>query len=638
MKTHSGLFWEPVPKAVKQERQKPNPFWLEPGYVPPYKHQPYELMTDKEIRSKQGELVCDIELYPNYFLAAFLSLETGKVICIEDDMEKLNWILHNYKIITFNGNNFDIPIMALAIAGKSIEELKYAADMIIGGLQGWHIYKAFNIEKPQYDHIDIIEVCPLKASLKIYGGRLHVPRMQDLPFPPESNLTTEQIEILKNYCVNDLVTTAIVYSELEEQIGVREQMTKKYGIDLRSKSDAQVAEAVIKKELEAMSSQRLQVPSISPGTMFQYQVPSFLSFQTDVMKDTLRMVRSSRFVVADSGKTIMPDHLKDAEIKIGKGIYRMGIGGLHSSETNVSYKADDNFKIVDRDVTSYYPAIILNQGLYPKHLGRNFLSVYRSLVSRRIAAKKAGNRIEADMFKICVNGSFGKLGSRYSVLYSPDLLIQVTLTGQLSLLMLIEALEEKGIQVCSANTDGIVMRYPKSLQHIVDDVVHSWERTTGFDTEETEYSAIYIRDINNYLAIKGSGAKTKGAYSIGEGIFRFHKNPTNSIVVEAVTEYLTKDVPVRDTIRSCTDFTKFLTVRAVKGGAVKDKNYLGKAIRWYYSKTTSGDIVYALNGNKVPKSENAQPCMELPDEFPDDVDYARYEIEAMEILKDIAAL
>ena len=32
-------------------------------------------------------------------------------------------------------------------------------------------------------------------------------------------------------------------------------------------------------------------------------------------------------------------------------------------------------------------------------------------------------------------------------------------------------------------------------------------------------------------------------------------------------------------------------------------DYLGKAIRWYYGKDVSGEIVYAKNGNKVPRSE-----------------------------------
>jgi DNA polymerase elongation subunit (family B) len=317
----------------------------------------------------------------------------------------------------------------------------------------------------------------------------------------------------------------------------------------------------------------------------------------------------------------------------------MGIGGLHSSEKGIAFKASDTFKLVDRDVASYYPSIILNQKLYPLHLGFDFLTVYQSLVSRRLAAKRSGNKIEADMLKITINGSFGKFGSKWSALYAPDLLIQVTLTGQLSLLMMIEALEMNGVQVCSSNTDGVVMRYPRIMEDTVGRVIKDWENRTNFETEETEYAALYCRDVNNYIAIKPGGkAKTKGAYNVPEGIFRFHKNPTNLICVEAAIEYLAKGTPVAQTVWQCRDLRKFLTVRKVNGGAVKDGVYLGKAIRWHYSTETGGEIIYAASGNKVPQSDGAKPCMDLPGSFPHDVDFARYEAEAVAILKEIAAI
>lgn len=636
---HSGLFWSPEPKAIKQKSEAPFPHWLEPGYMPGYELTEIDLMTDDEILTGTGQLICDIEIYPNYFLVAFMSMESGKCITIEDDMEKLNWILHKYQIITFNGNHFDCPIMALAIAGKSLEELKYATDMLIGqGMKGWEVLKSFKVEPLEIDHIDLIEVCPLSASLKIYGGRLHVPRMQDLPFHPDSELTDAQKAIVRHYCINDLVTTAFVNSNLVDQLAIREEMSNKYGIDLRSKSDAQVAEAVIKVELTRMG-KKPERPRLETGRSYRYKFPKFLKFQSDEIERAVTLIRKALFVVREKGGIEMPPELNGLEIKIGKGVYRMGIGGLHSSETNVSYQSDDTFCLEDHDVISFYPSIIINQGLYPEHLGPNFLNVYISIVSRRVKAKRNGIKTEADMFKLVSNGSFGKFGSKWSCLYAPDLLIQVTISGQLSLLMLIEKLENEGIQIVSANTDGIVMRYPKVMKSVVSDAIKDWEKITGYTTEKTEYKGIYSKDVNNYLAIKQDGEiKGKGAYSIGEGIFRFHKNPTNSICIEAVVDYLTKGVPISETVRTEKDFTKFITVRAVKGGAVKNGQYLGKAIRWYLSTTSAGDIIYAKNGNKVPKSSGAQPIMELPEEFPNDVDYARYEIECFEILKDIAAI
>jgi len=42
-----------------------------------------------------------------------------------------------------------------------------------------------------------------------------------------------------------------------------------------------------------------------------------------------------------------------------------------------------------------------------------------------------------------------------------------------------------------------------------------------------------------------------------------------------------------------------------------------------------------LSGNKVPSSDNARPLMDMPDTFPEDLDYDRYISEANDILFDL---
>ncbi|WP_202050083.1 hypothetical protein, partial [Acinetobacter baumannii] len=248
----------------------------------------------------------------------------------------------------------------------------------------------------------------------------------------------------------------------------------------------------------------------------------------------------------------------------------MGVGGLHSSESCIAHLAKDGYLLIDRDVASFYPNIILNLGLFPKHLGSAFLTVYRSLVERRLKAKgltKSSdlsiaelNKVIADSIKITINGSFGKLGSKYSNLYSPDLLIQVTLTGQLSLLMLIEALYLNGINVVSANTDGIVIKPRMTQYNLLNEIVKSWENHTKFETEETQYRAIFNRDVNNYIALKKhfdkeskqwldtfpQGTKLDKRVK-GKGVFAeadIWKNPANGICVDALIAFLDEGKPI----------------------------------------------------------------------------------------------
>jgi hypothetical protein len=299
-----------------------------------------------------------------------------------------------------------------------------------------------------------------------------------------------------------------LYHALKPQIDLRVEMSAEFGIDLRSKSDAQIAEVVIRSEVEKRVGSRVYRPDVNLGMEFRYRAPVWAAFATPGMQNVLRLIEEQTFTLrrvktADHavGSVIMPQALDGLRIRIGHGVYRMGIGGLHSSESCVSYRASPTLRIVDRDVTSYYPSLIINAGIAPPAYGHHFASVYHSLLQRRLAAKVAGNKVINEALKIVLNGTFGKLGSMYSMMYAPDQMIAVTITGQLALLMLIESLEECGVKVISANTDGVVSLVPSHMQDTFEAVVTCWEMTTGFNTEETSYSALYMRDVNNYIAV-----------------------------------------------------------------------------------------------------------------------------------------
>lgn len=722
-----GFFWEDLPPAAREKVEKakrtpPEPTWLRPDYLPGIEEArsaQYDYMTEGEIVTTwmtQENVFFDIECYSNYFLASFVS-ESGKVLCFEQDefrqldAAKFRWVLEHFQTIGFNSLSYDLTISNLAMEGLDCAALKEASDeLILQGVPPWMLLRKHKVKAARVNHIDLIEVAPLRANLKIYGGRLHTKRMQDLPFHPDTRLTQDQKLCVKLYNVRaDLASTQLLYKALEKELELRVTMSNQYKVDLRSKSDAQIAEAVIAKEYEKRTGIVPTKPVIPAGTSYKYNVPNFIQYQTPQMQRVLEIIRAADFAVEDTGSIGMSAEIKDLSIKIGDSVYRMGIGGLHSSEKRAYHVSDSEYQLFDKDVTSYYPFIILNLGLYPHHLGPVFLDIFRNIVNRRVDAKHAGDKVVAATLKIVINGSFGKLGSMFSILYSPDLLIQVTITGQLSLLLLIEALEMNGIHVVSANTDGIAIKCPRNRIDLMNRIIEWWQQATGFNMEETRYLALFSRDVNNYIAVKEKmakdgtplgipgGVKCKGAYAnpwTGElDATRLHKNPTNTICIDAVQQYITSGRSIEDTIRSCTDITKFVSVRTVKGGAVKvwereappahaseeelvqmagysrfssdayvvtDKDqkrvlslnnaydcavdklsppakmdYLGKSIRWYYAKELGGEVVYATSGNRVPKSDNAMPILDLPDQFPTNVDYDWYIAEAKGILNDV---
>jgi len=532
-----------------------------------------------------------------------------------------------------------------ARSGLYASELKTLSDELIE--EDFHIGKAekkWKFKIGYCNHVDISEVAPgVMIGLKHYAGRMQLQKLQDLPFDPNSNLTEEQAIEIRSYCKNDLEVTAYLYSRLEQSIKLREQMGLDYELDLRSKSDAQIAESVLKNEIENRKGKRISRPKKDRTAILKYKVPEYIKPKTESLRSIVELVKKAEFNLDEGGRPKMPDAIRKAKIQIGNSIYNMGIGGLHSTEKKQCFVSNEEYILIDRDVASYYPQIILNQRLYPDHIGKEFLDVYQSIVDKRLKAKATPGKIAkstADSLKITINGAFGKLGSEYSCLYAPQLLLQVTLTGQLSLLLLIEMIENRGISVVSANTDGIVVKCPIHRQWDLEEEVTHWEKITQFITEETVYKAIYSRDVNNYIAIGDQGDfKAKGSYVCDlsmknkdrEGLM---KNPEFTICNEAVMLFLRDGISIEKTIRTCQDIRKFVAVRKVNGGAVKNGKYLGKVVRWYIQDGEFGIIEYAKNGNKVPNSDGGCPVMNFGD-FPKDINYEWYHERCFGILKDL---
>lgn len=621
-------------------------------------------------------VVIDTEVYKNYFLLSAKQERTGKVVHFEMyngkdlDIKPIAHLMRNNTTVSFNGISYDLPMITAALQSWDCEALKRLSDRLItSGLSHWKICREEGLDVPSnWDHIDLINVAPGKSSLKIYGGRLSAPCLQDLPIGPDQSIPPDLRPKMRAYCENDLDTTLLLYNQLKKAIDLRVAMSEQYGMDLRSKSDAQIAETVIVSELQSLTGKDYRAPKLPKDYKFRYKDPGVISFKSAELRETFDKLMGETFGLSANGSVAMPKWIRETRISIGDGQYQMGIGGLHSNESSQHIEIKDDECLSEFDVASYYPAIILQQGLFPPAMGRDFLTVYNSIVERRLAAKKRVAEIRAelsalgggqseevkdrveqlqselvyqntisDTLKISANGSFGKTGSKYSALYAPELLIQITVTGQLALLMLIERFEDAGVKVVSANTDGVVVHYNKSLQSEVDRVTWEWMLDTSYMLEETPYRSLSSRDVNNYVAVRQDGAiKGKGCFATG-GLM---KNPDRQIVYEAVAEQIANGTPIAKTITECRDILRFCTLRQVNGGARWRGKELGRAVRFYASTSVASDecIEYVKNGNRVPKSAGTKPLMTLPEAFPDDVDYQVYLVEAEKLLCEVGYL
>ena len=574
----------------------------------------------------------DTETLPNRTLFCAKNIETGEWFDLwrheAGAPEKLKSFINSNveTLVGFNSRSFDNVIVAAFCAGRSEIEIKRIADDVINNrLRYWEAMRKFDLFDVMGDHIDLIEVAPSFVGLKAYGARMHMPKLQDMPIAHTDMITKDQETDILEYCHNDVDTTEELLRQLENEVLLRVEMSRRYKVDMRSKSDAQMAEAAY------VTSMGLKYTKNKIPETIEYTPPSFLKFRNFKLQQLLDRTASHVFEMNPvTGHVKLPEFLGSEIITFGTGSYQLGVGGVHSvHDKKVCHIAGGDY-ICDIDAASFYPSIILECGFVPALLGKRFVDEYCKIYEQRLEAKRSGDKTTDATLKISLNGTFGKLASKHSVLYSPDLMLAVTLTGQFTLLMLIEWLETHGVITLSANTDGIAIFFKEDQKALVEKTVDEFSKISKFNFEYTYYRALAMKDVNNYIAIKQNrGLKVRGIYAP----LSLKKNPTAQVSADAVGQWLAFGTSFESTIYNA-PFTDFISARNVTGGGQQNGIYLGKVVRWYQSTDMDNEpIKYASNGNKVPKTEGAKACMTLLDKIkhPEDLDYEWYIKEAIKI-------
>jgi len=622
--------------------------------------------------------VYDVEVYPNYMSIGFMSVKTKRVkqfwtkesAFSSADIKRIKRVL-NVGVIGFNSKGYDDVMTSLMLAGRDCNSVyKKSKQLIESSYQWWEVFDKLNVNRKVYS-IDLIDIAfGNRVGLKEYGARMNSKKLQDLPYDPHVKLNDEQIDQVNLYNVNDLNLTLDLYTKLTPEIDLRKQISNKYNIDVMSKSDAQIAEAIFRHELteHGVNVKRGEVPKV-----VKYVAPESVAFDREDLNEIVDRIEESDIELASNGSPMLPKWLKDTTISIGDTEYNIGLGGLHSKDKQLVVIPKEDEMLSNVDVASYYPSLIISLKLYPKQLTKKFLDVYSNIKKERLEAKRNGDSVTNNVLKIVLNGSYGKFGNKYSFLYDPNLLLGVTFTGQLYLLMLIEMLEKNGFKVVSSNTDGVEVLHKKYKINTLKEIVGEWEYITEMEMEFGQYNALFARDVNNYIALyPGGKTKAKGCYlDPQDAVPKLSKNIEYPIVHKAIRDYIANGTPLEDTIYNCKDVAMFTSSVKVKGGAIyypeeipdteeytnhildkgelkvkavakrnedhkkkfileSDKSiYLGKVVRWYYSINSTSAIFYKT-GNKVGKTDGAKPMMDLTRYVPKDLDYDKYIALAVE--------
>lgn len=571
--------------------------------------------------------VYDIELMGgNFFCVTFMNVEDTSEILVFTIFNELNqidelitFLNSNITIIGFNNISYDSPVMQFIIQNKDSNKLlseafQFSTDLITMEKGGYHPeLKRYqypeNIKYKQIDLMRIIEVNGNVPSLKQVGINLQWHKIQDLPLPFDHLVENwEEANLIIKYNLNDVWISLKLYEKIYKDIVLREQLSKMYSLDLMSDSDSKIGDKLLEKfyreKTGEMNVRKLKELVIEREQFYIKEcIPSDVEFKTNYLK---RMLRD----ISDTLVRKTTNYGMTKIINFGGVKYKVASGGLHSVDFPAKFITDEKYILRDCDFSSYYPSMMIKNKVKPEHVKDDFLVILDEITKERVKAKNT-DKVKASALKVTVNSVYGKLGFAGSWFRDNMAVLKVTIPGQLYLLMMIESFVLAGIQVISANTDGIVCRIPRDLEDTYYSIANGFAEKVGIGVEFTDYKQYFRRDINNYISEKTYGeekdrVKCKGVYIPYAEIKKGYKYP---VVPKAVYEYVIHNKPIEETLRSHKNILDFCASQKMGSDFIaeyhkddKTVEILQKTNRFYISKG-GGKLIKRRKGSITGEME-----------------------------------
>lgn len=574
----------------------------------------------------------DLEVYPNCFTFAVQSLRTGKSRVYEISIRKneLGPIkafidrlrTRGCRMVGYNNFGYDYPVLHHLLTelenvrdAETINRALFQKSKSI--IEAPHFKRFAHViwdSKQIVQQIDLFKIHHFdnqakSTSLKLLEFNMRMKDIRDLPFPPETVLTDEQIGELVVYNLHDVTATVEFYTHTLPMIRFRESLSAKYDWNFLNHNDTKIGKDYFIMQLERYlgkqacftkesgkrkpkQTKRDQIalddlifdyvefetaPFLAVERWLRQQVITetkgvFSDLTLDQMGPFLKFSPVSELPkvekwLNDEAEAEMLGNESPAPPKVRKDQRRLsvyndgvewvfGTGGIHASIHNARVEATDERMIMDVDVTSMYPSIAIANRVYPEHLTDRFVDIYEDMKAQRV--KYAKGTPENAMLKLALNGVYGDSNNKFSPFYDPFYTMSITVNGQLSLCMLYEGLRKiEGLELIQANTDGLTFSVERTRYDEVKEIMGAWELVTGMDLEEAQYEFMHIRDCNNYVAkfADSDKVKRKGAYEYDIG---WHQNHSALVVKKAACAYIIDGTDIRDFIECHEDDWDFL--------------------------------------------------------------------------------
>jgi hypothetical protein len=651
--------------------------------------------------------VFDIEVFLNLFICCVSVKDEKFVFEISERKNQFKELIefftqNKYVFVGYNCSHYDTPIINALIVYQNVllnkpynvitKKVKDLSDVILDRDQSsrsWSKYKYANYFH-QVDLMTLMASKALRVGLKSLQITMCYPNVKESNIPWDKPVLNNEIDEVINYCNNDIGSTSYLLKLLLSEIKFRLAVQKEFNINCLSKDGVGIGVEIftnyICEELGVDKDGLYSLVDVDNEIYVKDIIVPEIKFKTPEFQALLDWYKNLSINLKEYEK--LTDKEREERYKFvvhfNSLSHAYGLGGMHSQNLPMIYHKTDTHYLSDEDVESYYPSLALKWLFGPKGFKIAFLKVMQFLKDSRIEAKKTGDKVKDQLFKLALNSILGNLKNKYSPFYDPAANMAICINGQLFLSMLIEELELMGIECISSNTDGATFKVPYKMKEEYEKVLLNWQELSRMKLEETLYEKMVILAVNDYLAFKEGYSKNKhlidfdipetsvsynntelllknteksvlrNKYVKEKGLFitvpRLGKGLEFLIIPKALQNYFGKDIPIEKTIKdfkSIHDYVK--TEKVGKQFNVKWNDIPQQHINRFYVKRNAPYLykwkwtIKVVNNKELKVVSETNLLKESGVELVNDlatmnnfqVDYNYYIRKAREVIRDL---
>ena len=407
-----------------------------------------------QIRGK-SVLVYDIEVFQNIFHCVVKDSETGEIHKFEISKRKNQlqelvdffWTIkeevkrYDFKqfntdriFVGYNNLHFDNPIMNYIIEYSEVmndktylqicQSIYNLTQTIIKSkdedIQIWKKWK-YQVRFETFDLLTMLYSNKLRVSLKDMQVTMQYKNVQEFTYDWKKPLPDELIESMIVYNINDVNATEELLNRSKKDIDLRIAIEDEYNVSALSKDGVNIGMEILKqKYLEKSGLSWWDIKDLrSPVDYIPLKdvILPFIEYKHPTLQKVLSEMKEQ---IVSPGRKGYENNFVFNGLR-----YTVGVGGIHSKNDPEIIIPKEDEMLIDIDVASLYPSMLIEYKFYPKHLGPEFLEVYSQIKDERIEAKHNGELTKDITLKLALNGLSGNLQNEHSFCYSPFAVMQI---------------------------------------------------------------------------------------------------------------------------------------------------------------------------------------------------------------------